>query len=71
MVSFEERYKLIKNAGFDCVMLWWSEEFGRNTGYQEDVLFARNAGLSIENIHAPVHGQNCLSLNNVDGIIRA
>lgn len=48
-------------------MLWWSEEFGRNTGYQEDVLFARNAGLSIENIHAPVHGQNCLSLNNVDG----
>ena len=28
-VPFEERYKLIKNAGFDCVMLWWSDRFGR------------------------------------------
>ena len=28
-VSFEERYKLIRNAGFDCVMLWWSDQFGR------------------------------------------
>lgn len=31
-VSFEERYKLIKNAGFDCVMLWWSDKFGRGNG---------------------------------------
>mgnify|MGYP006878431099 FL=1 len=23
-VSFEERYKLIRKSGFDCVMLWWS-----------------------------------------------
>ena len=28
-VSFDERYKLIKRAGFDCVMLWWSDKFGR------------------------------------------
>ncbi len=28
-VTFEERYKLIKNAGFDCVMLWWTNKFGR------------------------------------------
>ena len=41
-VSFEERYKLIKNAGFDCVMLWWSDKFGRGIGYQKDVRFARN-----------------------------
>lgn len=26
-VSFEERYRLIKKAGFDCVMLWWSDKF--------------------------------------------
>lgn len=66
-VSFEERYRLIKNAGFDCVMLWWSDKFGRGDGYQKDVQFARNAGLYIENIHTPVHEQNYLSLNNLDG----
>ncbi len=27
-VSFEERYRLIADAGFDCVMLWWSDCFG-------------------------------------------
>lgn len=66
-VSFEERYKLIKEAGFDCVMLWWSDKFGRGDGYQEDVRLARNAGLFVENIHAPVHEQNYLSLDNPDG----
>ena len=66
-VSFEERYKLIKNARFDCVMLWWSDKFGRGNGYQEDVHLARNAGLYIENIHTPVHEQNCLSMDNLDG----
>lgn len=66
-VPFEERYKMIKNAGFDCVMLWWSDKFGRGDGYQQDVRFARDAGLHIENIHAPVHEQNCLSLDNPDG----
>ncbi len=66
-VSFEERYKLIKSAGFDCVMLWWSDKFGRGADYQQDVQFARNARLHIENIHAPVHEQNCLSLDSLEG----
>lgn len=66
-VSFGERYRLIKNAGFDCVMLWWSDKFGRGAGYQKDVQLARNAGLYIENIHTPVHKQNFLSLDNLDG----
>lgn len=66
-VPFSERYKLIKNAGFDCVMLWWSDKFGRGPGYQEDVQLARKAGLYVENIHAPVHEQNGLSLANAEG----
>ena len=57
-VPFEERYRLIKMAGFDCVMLWWSDKFGRGAGYQEDVSLAKKAGLEIENMHTPVHGQN-------------
>jgi len=44
-VSFEERYKLIRKSGFDCVMLWWSNQFGRGDSYQEDVRLARRAGL--------------------------
>lgn len=66
-VSFEERYRLIRQAGFDCVMLWWSDKFERGAGYQEDVYLARKAGLEIENMHAPVHVQNCLSSDNLDG----
>ncbi|WP_313583171.1 sugar phosphate isomerase/epimerase family protein [Lacrimispora sp.] len=66
-VSFRERYKLIKNAGFDSVMLWWSDKFGRGGGYQEDVQYARDEGLFIENIHTPVHEQNYISLDNQDG----
>ena len=44
-VPFTERYRLIKDAGFDCVMLWWSDKFGRGEGYQQDADLARNAGL--------------------------
>ncbi len=66
-VPFGERYKLIKSAGFDCVMLWWSDKFGRGMEFRQDAELARNAGLKIENIHAPVHEQNCLSFDNLDG----
>lgn len=66
-VSFEERYRLIKKVGFDCVMIWWSDKFGRGDGYQEDVRLARKAELLIENIHTPVHEQNFLSSDNLDG----
>src|SRR5574344_1255389 len=66
-VTFEERYQLIKKAGFDCVMLWWSDQFGRGKGYEKDVQYARDAGLYIENIHTPVHEQNYLSSDNLTG----
>ena len=66
-VPFDERYKLIKQAGFDCVMLWWSDAFGRGPEYRRDAKLAREAGLYVENIHAPVLEQNNLSLNNLDG----
>lgn len=59
-VPFDERYKLIKDAGFDSVMLWWSDKFGRGNGYQEDVKFARNAGLYIENIQ--------IAFENIDNL---
>ena len=66
-VPFPERYRLIKETGFDCVMLWWSDRFGRGDGYKQDADLARAAGLSVENMHAPVHGQNFLSADSSDG----
>lgn len=66
-VSIEDRYKLIKAAGFDGVLLWWSDGFGRGAHYRDGVQYARNAGLIIENIHTPVQEQDNLSFDNLDG----
>lgn len=67
----KERYHLIKEAGFDGVLLWWSNGFGRDCFGQDDYLNgprdAREAGLFIENIHTPVHHENNLWLDNLDG----
>ena len=49
----KERYRLIKDAGFDGVLMWWSEFFGRGEDYRHASEIARRAGLFIENIHAP------------------
>ncbi|MGN1019249.1 MAG: sugar phosphate isomerase/epimerase family protein [Aristaeellaceae bacterium] len=66
-VPFPERYRLIREAGFDCVMLWWSDRFGRGEGYRQDARYAAEAGLMVENIHAPVHLQNELSRDTLQG----
>ena len=66
-VPFDERYRLIRSSGFDCVMLWWSDKFGRGEGFEKDADLARDAGLYIENMHAPVHEQNELSKDNLQG----
>lgn len=49
----EERYRLIKDVGFDGVLMWWGEFFGRGKDYRHVPEIARRAGLFIENIHAP------------------
>lgn len=66
-VPIMDRYKFIKTAGFDGVLLWWSDGFGRGKKYHEGVQLARNVDLFIENIHTPVQKQNDLSLGNLDG----
>jgi L-ribulose-5-phosphate 3-epimerase len=67
----KERYRLIKEAGFDGVLLWWSDGFGRDCfgrgDYRNGPQIAREAGLFIENIHAPIEKENSLWLDNLDG----
>lgn len=70
-LPIKERYHLIKKAGFDGVLLWWSNGFGRDSfgpnHYRKGPQIARESGLFIENIHAPVQEQNKLWLDNLDG----
>lgn len=53
-LPLEERLIMIKNAGFDSVMLWWGNEFeeteGKRTRHPD---IARRHGLNVENVHAP------------------
>lgn len=62
-----QRYVKIKEAGFDSVLLWWSDGFGRGDGYRSGPELARKAGLQVENIHTPVQMQNDLWLDNLAG----
>jgi sugar phosphate isomerase/epimerase len=70
-LSTKDRYRLIKESGFDGVLLWWSDGFGRDelglNDYRNGPLIAREMGLVIENIHTPVQNQNDLWLDNLDG----
>ncbi|MFC6333068.1 sugar phosphate isomerase/epimerase family protein [Paenibacillus septentrionalis] len=70
-LSNKERFQLIQEAGFDGVLLWWSDGFDRDcfgkNDYRKGPQIAREAGLFIENIHVPVHGENSLWLDNLDG----
>ncbi|MDF2543390.1 MAG: xylose isomerase [Herbinix sp.] len=70
-MPIKERYHLIKRAGFEGVLLWWSDGFGRDTygrnDYRNGPQIAREEGLYVENIHTPVQNQNNLWLNNLDG----
>ena len=58
-------YELIKQAGFDGVLLWWSDEFG-TIDYQKNPDLARKNGLFVENIHTPFNNVNDFWLDNLD-----
>ena len=66
-LPIKERYRFIKEAGFNGVLLWWSDGFGRGDDYRSGPWEARNAGLFVENIHTPIQNQNDLWLDNLAG----
>jgi len=58
-MPFAERFRLIKQAGFDGVSLWWGDDdTDQDHELQPDL--ARAAGLAIENVHMPFFGSNNL-----------
>ena len=64
-VPYEERYRMIKDAGFDGVLLWWSDEFGAD--YKRNPELAHRAGLFVENIHTSFEKINDFWLDNLSG----
>lgn len=54
-----ERLELIKRAGFESTILWWEDEIG-NVPVKKEIMPAmvHDAGLAIENIHAPFNSCN-------------
>jgi len=51
-LSMKERYQLIKETGFEGVLLWWSNGFGRDcyglNDYRKGPGIAREAGLFVD-----------------------
>lgn len=53
-----ERMRAIKAAGFDGVILLWADYF--DADYQMFPVYARRAGLFVENAHAPYKDANAI-----------
>jgi sugar phosphate isomerase/epimerase len=65
-LSKEKYFELIKYVGFDGVTLWWDDSFG-DDDFRSNPALARNAGLFVENIHAPFSLTNNIWLDNHEG----
>ncbi len=61
MLPFEERLRLIKDAGFDSICSWWGDDFAFMDGKKEKhVKLSANYGLKIEHAHLPYAGSDAL-----------
>lgn len=63
-----KRAQLIKEAGFNTMMLWWSDEHQLpGTNKEEHPEIIRKLGLRIENVHLPFSCSNGIWLDNLEG----
>ena len=60
-LTFEERIKLIKDAGFESVMIWW----GENQEAQPEII--RKYNIKIENAHFSFAGIDSIWKDSPDG----
>lgn len=64
-LSPKERMSAIKAAGFDGVILLWADYFDED--YREFPKYAAEAGLFVENAHAPYRYSNAIWEDNLTG----
>ncbi len=58
-IENKERFRLIKEVGFNNVLLWWGDEFAEYDGDKNHLPeMARSFGLEVENVHAPFDKTN-------------
>jgi len=62
----KQNFELIKQIGFDGVLVWWNDEFG-DRDFRNNPKLARDAGLFVENMHTPFDKINDLWLDNLNG----
>lgn len=61
VLPVKERLKMIKEAGFDGVSIWWEDEKAFDREKKEEIpTLVRSTGLYLENIHLPYHLSNDL-----------
>ena len=53
----KEKFQMIKQAGFDGVLIMWSDFFG-DVDFRDYPEASQKEGLYVENIHAPFDGIN-------------
>ena len=67
LIPCEERLRLIKQVGFDDVMLWWGDDMEEVNGPKAKLAdLARSYGLGIESAHLPYINANQLWLEGLD-----
>lgn len=67
-IPMEERFKLIKEAGFDGILLWWGDKYaGVDGDKSQHPELARRNGLFVENVHTPYEGINYLWMKGIAG----
>jgi len=60
-IPYIDRLNLIKQTGFDEIMLWWGDQFQDIDGPKERIpVLAAKAGLHIENVHSDFENANLL-----------
>lgn len=66
-IDNKEKFELIKETGFDSVLLWWGNEYACN-GEDKNQLpeLARKAGLEIENVHMPFEQTNYIWTDSIN-----
>lgn len=65
ILSPHDRMRLIKEAGFNGVLLLWADYFDKD--YMRFPDYARAAGLCVENAHAPYMNANDLWKDTING----
>ncbi len=66
-LELDDRLRLIKEAGFQSVLLWWATESAFEPSVPHKMETAAKYGLSVENAHLQFAGVNALWTDGSDG----